>query len=401
MKNLHIIFCLLALVILIFPAMSCEEPAVIIDFTATPSTITEGGASTLQWSTAGVHKANLNNGIGDVIASGTAIVTPAVTTRYVLTIVKDKQVITREVTVMVNKESYVAPAQQPSSAQPAASPAQEGKWVPANLRYDNLGKADEDCLDDQVAVWHTYAKMAGTSSAATAFYSNNLRGQPISLGGAGSAVKSPLLIVPGDTGMVCIIRNYSQTSYRYFEMVTTSYGDIKDESERLAQPGYGLAVTFSPEKKPYKIQKINMAAIAKHSGAEGEYDLHQFIVRILDTRGKPVWSKSLPWSYFRNTSEAAVPRAFWKDIPVDDVIVDGDFTVEVLSESNEYKAGRSKTYHYLALAYERTGDKDVKTRSFISDNGGPAESWIRLYDAYGHPFGFNLCIRTEGSYLEK
>lgn len=401
MKKIPTIFYLLIIPLLVFPFLSCEEPASIVSFSASPSTITEGGSSTLQWITSGVHKANLNNGIGDVIASGSAIVTPSVTTKYVLTIVKDRQVITREVTVTVNKEPFATPVQQPSSTQPATPPAQAGKWVPADLRYDNLGKTTDDYLDDQIAVWHTYARMAGSTSSAAAFYTNNLKGQPITMGSAGSAVKSPLLILPGNQGMVCIIKNYSQTSYRYFEMVATAYSDSKDEAERLAQPGYGLAVMFSPERLPYRVQKINLAAVARHSGAESEYELYHFIVRILDTKNRVIWSRSLPWSYFKSTSETAVPEAFWKGIPVDDLIVDGDFTVEVLSESNEYAAGRNKTYHYLALAYERIPDKDIKTRSFISDNGVPAESWIRLYDAYGHPFGFNLCIRIEGSYPEK
>jgi hypothetical protein len=193
MKKLILAIYLLIAGALIFPAVSCEEPIVINSFQATPATINEGQSSTLQWSTSGVSRANLNAGIGDVVSSGTAIVTPSVTTKYVLTVVRGSEKVTREVTVTVNKETFAA-LQTPE--QPDTVKESNIKWVPAVLRYDNLNNTTEDYLDDQVAVWHTYAKMAGSSSSATAFYTNSLRGGTITLGSAGAAVKSPLIILP-------------------------------------------------------------------------------------------------------------------------------------------------------------------------------------------------------------
>jgi hypothetical protein len=108
--------------------------------------------------------------------------------------------------------------------------------------------------------------------------------------------------------MVCIIRNYSQISYRYFELVASQYGEMLTDEERLSRPGYGLAAVFTPEKTPFKIQKINMAAVANHTGTAEEYDRYHFIVRILDAKKQVVWSKSLPWSYYKSPGDSAVPR---------------------------------------------------------------------------------------------
>lgn len=54
-------------------------------FKATPSTIPAGELSTLEWNISGAASVAIDNGIGTVAASGTRIVTPAVTTAYKLT----------------------------------------------------------------------------------------------------------------------------------------------------------------------------------------------------------------------------------------------------------------------------------------------------------------------------
>jgi hypothetical protein len=401
MKYIYFAFCLLLSVTAVICAPSCETPISINDFHASPSAVIEGQASTLVWDTAGVSRASLNNGIGEVVPAGTAIVTPSTTTKYVLTITSGSQQLTREITVTVTPETTGSQQQAPAaSTNTGTAQGNSGGWVPVSLRYDNLNVSGDNYLSDQIAVWHTYAKLAGASTSLTAMYSNSTRGGTLVTNEAGVPVKSPLIILPSNKGMVCIIKNYSQISYKYFGLVTSWYGDSMSEAEHLAQKGYGLATVFSPEKTPFKIQKINMAAVANHTGAAEEYEQYQFIVRILDDKNNVIWTKALPWSYFKNPEAGAVPAAIWKSIAVDDVVVKGDFTVEVLSESTGFETGRSKASHYLALAYERISDKDANTRSLISENGIKADSWIRMYDNFGHPISFNLCIRVEGGYSQ-
>jgi len=402
MRNIYLVNCLLLTFASIILSASCEAPVTINDFHAAPSVISKGQSSTLEWDVSGVTRVHINNGIGEVVPTGKRIVTPASTTTYVMTVVQNSKTVTGEVTVTVTTLS--AGSQQDMAKPPQGEGAGQGskaKWTSAVLRYDNLKTESEDYLYEQIAVWHTYAKLAGTPSAAMSFYSNSTRGGALTLGSAGTAIKSPLIILPSGEGMVCIIRNYAQITYRFFDLATSWYGDSNDEGAHLAQPGYGLATVFSPDKLPFKIQKINIAAVANHSGSAEEYEQYHFIVRILDGKNDQIWNKSIPWSYFKSNASTDTPPANWKSINVGDVMVEGDFTVEVLSESNEYATGRNKTFHYLAVAYEEIGDKDVNTKSFISENGIRSDSWVRLYDAYGHPRSFNLCIRVEGSYEEK
>ena len=202
--------------------------------------------------------------------------------------------------------------------------------------------------------------------------------------------------------MVCIIRNYSSLTYQYFKLGTAWYYDQVDESDRLKEPGWGLMTTFSPGQTPFKIQKLDIAGVANITGGSADdYDKSLFVVRILDEKGRQVWTKLLPWSIFRSDSSDKIPEAVWRSIEVGDVTVTGDFSVEVLTESNAYNTVRTSSYNYLALAYEKVNSKDVNTRSIISDDGAKPESWVRLYSQYGGPLAFNLCIRVEGSYLSK
>jgi len=60
-------------------------PAPTATFSANPTTIPQGGSSTLSWSTTNATSVSINNGIGPVAASGSLAVQPAATTTYTLT----------------------------------------------------------------------------------------------------------------------------------------------------------------------------------------------------------------------------------------------------------------------------------------------------------------------------
>jgi hypothetical protein len=169
----------------------------------------------------------------------------------------------------------------------------------------------------------------------------------------------------------------------------------------IPAPHINTIKSRQPEKVPFRIQKINIAAVANHTGPSVEYEQHHFVVRILDGKNKQVWIKVLPWSFFKSDTSAEIPPALWKSVNVEDVTVNGDFSVEIMAESNEYSTERTNSFHYLAVAYEKiSGSKDLTTRSMISDDGNKPDNWVKLYDSYGQAYGFNLCIRVEGGYSD-
>ena len=182
-------------------------------------------------------------------------------------------------------------------------------------------------ISNQIAVWHTYAKLSGSNEITSAGYSADARQSFNSSSTIGVPVKSPLIILPFSDGMFCVIRNYSNLSYRYYKLNTAWYDDQVDESDRLKEPGWGLMTTFSPEQIPFKIQKLNIAGVANITGSPDDYDKRLFVVRILDENGHQVWTKVLPWSIFRSDSSENPPKAVWRSIDVNDVTINGDFSV--------------------------------------------------------------------------
>ncbi len=62
------------------PAPTCDS------FVATPSTIVAGNSATIAWQTSNATRVSIDNGIGDVVADGTRVVTPVTSTTYNLTV---------------------------------------------------------------------------------------------------------------------------------------------------------------------------------------------------------------------------------------------------------------------------------------------------------------------------
>ena len=78
------------------PAPICNS------FTATPTTIAQGGSSNLVWATTNATTVTINQGIGSVAVDGTRSVTPTQTTTYTLTATANGVSVTCPVTVTVN-----------------------------------------------------------------------------------------------------------------------------------------------------------------------------------------------------------------------------------------------------------------------------------------------------------
>jgi hypothetical protein len=75
---------------------------VINSFGATPSSIDSGSASTLSWNIVGATTISINNGVGDVSAVTSKVVSPTQTTTYIITATNSNGTATAQVTVIVN-----------------------------------------------------------------------------------------------------------------------------------------------------------------------------------------------------------------------------------------------------------------------------------------------------------
>lgn len=91
----------------VYPTPTCT-------LTATPSTINVGQSTTLTWTSANATGASINNGVGAVtpVAGGSVVVSPGVTTTYVLTVTGPAGGMnTAQATVTVNDPSFNATIQ--------------------------------------------------------------------------------------------------------------------------------------------------------------------------------------------------------------------------------------------------------------------------------------------------
>ncbi|MDD5311893.1 MAG: hypothetical protein PHO26_02505 [Dehalococcoidia bacterium] len=274
-------------------------------------------------------------------------------------------------------------------------------WRELNLRYDNLGSGPDEYLYNQIAIGHSYVYVWQEDISTD--YNVIKKADKMAL--AGPLIILPSIVGYGARGMFAIAKDYAG-QYRLEMLEFTSRDEPVDDLASLDQPGWGLMTTFTPEKVPYRIQKINLCGVANYTtGPLSDYDSYHVLVKILDKNGGQIWKKMFSWSDFRNTeTRSIVPAAMWKEIAVNGVTVTDGFSVEVSSENDEYISyGQDiPRARYFALGYEKITDKgNINTQSSISENGRRAQDFIRIYDPKGDPVGFNLCIRVEGSYLEK
>jgi hypothetical protein len=81
--------------------MMGTAPAITV-FGANPSIINSGATSTLSWNVAGANSISIDNGIGQVNASGTMTVSPGASTTYTISATNNNGTITRSTTTLVN-----------------------------------------------------------------------------------------------------------------------------------------------------------------------------------------------------------------------------------------------------------------------------------------------------------
>ena len=163
----------------------------------------------------------------------------------------------------------------------------------------------------------------------------------------------------GELSAVLDVCNWTPQTIQYDSgiykqgMGTTMYG------------GWGHIVHFTPLAQPFKIQKISISAFAR---VDNFPDLRKrmFTVRIWNEhKTQQLWSDDFPWSLFQGMGD-------WQDIDVPDIVVDGDFHVEVVTNSD---APPSQNHMYLY--YEESKDELRSGVSYMGQVAAPGNYAVR------------------------
>lgn len=134
---------------------------------------------------------------------------------------------------------------------------------------------------------------------------------------------------------------------------TTEYEQITGYGTCTWAEGWGHIVHFTPLAPPFKIQKISIQAFTQVKNFP-DLSKRMFTVRIWnENKTTQLWSDNFPWSLFIGGG--------WKDIDVPNIIADGDFHVEVITNSDAPPSANR-----MYICYEESKDE---SRSGISYMG--------------------------------
>ena len=98
-NKILVLFCIIVVSVLM---TGCDNLPIILNFSASPSTINQGESSTLSWSVSDADTVTITP-IGTVALSGSTSVSPGVTTDYILTATNSAGSVTATVTVTVEE----------------------------------------------------------------------------------------------------------------------------------------------------------------------------------------------------------------------------------------------------------------------------------------------------------
>ena len=99
------------------PITPIGTPSVIGFFSSNPSAINPGGTTTLSWNVTGANSVSIDQGIGQVNAAGTMLVSPATSTVYTISAINSAGTVTRSAMTTVNS----APQPQTTDSNPVVS----------------------------------------------------------------------------------------------------------------------------------------------------------------------------------------------------------------------------------------------------------------------------------------
>lgn len=144
---------------------------------------------------------------------------------------------------------------------------------------------------------------------------------------------------------------------------------------------YGQIVRFTASAIPFRINKIQMAAIASFKSLSDRGKV--FTINIWDISGKKLWTKDFPWQIFQSSSP------IWQDLEVPNIMVENDFYVEMISHTpaNQGEFLSQGQADWLGLGYNKS---DFESRSSWSAEGKPLPSQTDTQKK------INFCIRVAG-----
>lgn len=160
------------------PAQHAAVPPTIASFTANPAAIQPGQSSTLSWTVIGATGVTIDNGVGDVTAVRSKIVTPAATTTYKLTAANGAGSVSQPATITVTATAPDATvAVDTSQNQKAISPyiygynAADSAHAPPGATWLRLGGNRWTAYN-----WTNNYSNAGTDYGP--YHNDNLMGAP-------------------------------------------------------------------------------------------------------------------------------------------------------------------------------------------------------------------------------
>ncbi|MCK4309428.1 MAG: hypothetical protein KAW42_05595 [Candidatus Atribacteria bacterium] len=98
-NKILVLFCIIVVSVLM---TGCDNPPIVLNFSASPSTINPGESSTLTWSVSDADTVTITPGVGTVASSDSTTVSPVVTTVYTLIATNSAGSVTATVTISVS-----------------------------------------------------------------------------------------------------------------------------------------------------------------------------------------------------------------------------------------------------------------------------------------------------------
>lgn len=142
--------------------------------------------------------------------------------------------------------------------------------------------------------------------------------------------------------------------------------------------GWGHIVHFTPLAPPFKIQKISISAFTQVNNFP-DLSKRMFTVRIWNENStQQLWSDDFPWSLFIGGG--------WKEIDVPNIIADGDFHVEVVTNSDAPPSQNRMHINYEESKGElRSGASYMGRVSSIGEYAVKDKRWFIMVKGEGPP----------------
>ena len=199
----------------------------ISSFTATPSTITSGGSSTMTWSVTGATSLSINQGVGAVTGTN-ASVSPTTTTTYTLTATNSAGTVTANTTVTVSNPTA------PAISSFTATPSTISSGGSSTLSWSVTGATSLLINQGVGAVTGTNASVSPTTTTTYTLTATNSAGS-VTANATVTIQEARKLNVPyvARNGMTVTLTNFTKVDSGTYYTYTASYTQTNNTTGRL------------------------------------------------------------------------------------------------------------------------------------------------------------------------